>query len=146
MAGSRVGAVKTALVAGLDALSTFDGVEVSYAFRFGSVERERVWCGRARATHDPASLKSGRNFRNEQMTIDVIVHVEGVDLTAEETETRALVLGTALEEYVADNKQGLGVTGMNSLTITGVESNILANDRGHLCQLAYELSYDARLT
>jgi hypothetical protein len=148
MAGSRIVAVRSALITGLAAVPALSAVDVIYAWKFDEVlPRERIFTNRARATHTPASLKSGRTFRNEQMTFDLVVRVEGVDLTAEETDTRALVLGTACEEYVADNRTlGGTVTGLNWIVVSGVELNNLSNDRGHLSELTYTLAYDARLT
>lgn len=139
-------AVRSALVAALADLESLTDVDVTYAWTFGSQSRERVFTGRARATHDPASLKAGRNFRNERMTFDLVVLVEGVGLSPEETDDRALVIGTLVEEYLADNKGGLGVSGVNWINVTGVELNNLANDRGNLSELTYQITYDARLT
>lgn len=147
MAGSRIVAVRSALITGLDALSALDGVDVIYAWKFDQeLPRERIFTGRARATHTPASLKAGRTFRNERMTFDLIVRVEKVDGTAEEADTRALVIGAVVEEYVADNKTGLGVSGLNWITVSGMELNNLSNDRGNLTELTYSITYDARLT
>lgn len=147
MAASRVVAVRSALIDALAALASLDGVVVEYAWRFGSTDRERIFTGRARATHGPASLKSGRTHRNERMTFDLVVLVEKVDGTQEEADERALVLGAVVEEYVADNNTlGGTVSGLNWITVSGVELNGLANDRGHLAELTYSLTYDARLT
>lgn len=148
MAGSRIVAVRSALIAGLDALSALDGVDVIYAWKFDhELPRERIFTNRARATHTPASLKAGRTFRNEQMTFDLVVRVEGVDMTAAETDTRALVIGAVVEEYVADNRTlGGAVTGLNWIVVSGLELNNLSNDRGNLSELTYSIAYDARLT
>ena len=148
MAGSRIVAVRSALIAGLDALSALDGVDVIYAWKFDAeLPRERIFTNRARATHAPASLKSGRTFRNEQMTFDLVVRVEGVDLTAEDTDTRALEIGALVEEYVADHNTLDGtVTGLNWIKVTGMELNNLSNDRGNLSELTYSIAYEARLT
>lgn len=147
MAGSRVVAVRSALIDGLAALDGLADVDVIYAWKFDQeLPRERIFTNRARATHAIAGLKSGRAHRNEQMTFDLVVRVEGVDITAEETDERALEIGALVEEYVADNKAGLGVSGVNWIAVSGVELNNMSNDRGHLSELTYAITYDARLT
>lgn len=139
-------AVRSALVDALAAEGDLIDVEVSYAWSFGTQSRERIFTGRARATHDPASLKAGRNFRNERMSFDLTVLVEGVGLNPEETDERAIALGLVVEEYVADNKGGLGVAGVNWIRVDGMELQNLSNDRGSMSELTYTITYDARLT
>lgn len=146
MAASKVVAVRSALVAALALEGDLIDVDVSYAWTFGSQSRERIFTGRARATHDSASLKAGRDFRNERMTFDLTVLVEGVGLNPEETDERAMALGLVVEEYVADNKGGLGVDGVNWIRVAGMELQNMSNDRGSLSELTYAITYDARLT
>lgn len=147
MAGSRVVAVRSALITGLAALPGLSGVDVIYAWKFDQeLPRERIFTNRARATHEISGLRAGRAHRNEQMTFDLVVRVEGVDITAEATDERALAIGALVEEFVADNKGGLGVSGVNWVAVSGVELNNLSNDRGHLSELTYAITYDARLT
>lgn len=148
MAGSRVVAVRSALIDGLAAVGGLSTVDVIYAWKFDQeLPRERIFTSRVRATHEPASLKSGRTFRNERVTFDLVVRVEKVDGTAEEADERALVIGALVEEYVADNRTlGGSVSGLNWVVVSGMELNNLSNDRGNLSELVYAITYDARLT
>lgn len=148
MAGTLAVSVRSALVNALAALPSLADVDVIYAWRFDEIlPRERVFTNRARATHGVASLKSGRTHRNETTTFDVVVRVEAVDDTAEAAGERAVVIGTVVEEYVADNRTlGGAISGLNWIKVTGFEMNDLSNDRGHLCELTYQITYDARLT
>lgn len=149
MGASRIVAVRQAVVTGVQALltaATETNVSVDYAWTFGSTERERIFTVRPRANHDPASLKAGRTARTERMVFDVVVLVESVGGSPEEADVRALALGTYVEEYFADNKQGLGVSGLTAIWVSGFELNNLANDRGHMSEVTYQITYTARLT
>lgn len=146
MAGSAVVAAKKALIAGLAADPNLDGVEVTYAWKRGSKKRERIFCGRAQATQEPASLKSGRTFRDERMIFDVTVVVEMPGGSAEAVEERAIELGTIVEEWVADNRTLDGVTGLNWAVVTGLDLTSMFNDNGHLAELVLQVTYSARLT
>lgn len=148
MAGSRVVAVRSALIDGLAGLAGLADVDVIYAWKFDAeLPRERIFTDRCRATHEPASLKSGRTFRNERMTFDLVVRVELIGGTSEEADERALVIGALVEEYIADNNTLDGaVSGLNWITVSGMELNNRGNDVGSLSELTYAITYDARLT
>lgn len=155
MASTRIVAVRSTLITALAALSAYTTPDakghkpkVSLSYPLGAKDREKVFTRRARFTHVPASLKSGRTFRNETGLFEVVILVEGVGESAETTSTRAVTLGTAFEEYVADNRTlGGAVAGLNWLVVEGDgELAELMNDRGTLAELTYSLKYDARLT
>src|SRR5262245_45563541 len=114
MAGSVVVAARQALVALLVARPGLSGVQVTYSWPGDDVaQRERVFTGRSQAEHAQASLRSGRRFRNEAATFDVLIQVESLNQTIEQTEQRAVALGLEVEECVADNKYLGGVAGLN---------------------------------
>lgn len=155
MAGTLIVEVRSTLLAGVAAATEFATIDlkghkpkVSLSYPLGAKDREKVFTRRARFTHAPASLKAGRTFRNETGLFEVVILVEGVGESAETTSTRAVTLGTAFEEYVADNRTlGGAVTGLNWLVVEGDgELAELMNDRGTLAELTYSLKYDARLT
>lgn len=150
MAGSILVAVKRKVTTDLAALPalTNEGVSVEYAYNAKVTNRDRVFLGRGRAIHDPASLKSGRTFRNERMSFDLIAVTELVGGTAEDAEARVVnTLGLVVEEYFADNRTlGGAVAGLNWVVVSGFEVVSLFNDRGHLAEATYEITYDARLT
>jgi hypothetical protein len=155
MAGTRIVAVRSTLLTGLAAMSAYTTLDakghkplVSLGYPLGAKDREKVFTTRARFSQTPASLKSGRTFRNETGNFNVVITVEGVGESQDTTSARAVTLGLALEEYVADNRTlGGTVTGLNWLVVDGDgELAELMNDRGTLAELTYPLKYDARLT
>lgn len=153
MAGTLIVAVRVAVVEGLAALPAYTTKvnghrpHVSLGWPVGKKDREKVFTQSATFTHEPASMKSGRTFRNEQGRFEVVVWVEGVGENQETTSERAVTLGTAFEEYVADHKNSLGVAGLNWVVVDGDgRLDEAFNDRGSLAQLIYTVRYDARLT
>lgn len=150
MAGSLIVAVRSALIGviGDDYRFPDDEVEVSFQYKGGSSARHRVYTQRARFTHASAALKAGRNFRDETGRFELVVLIEGVGLSQEDTSTAALEYGVALEEIVADHKNNeLGVDGLQTLVVDGDgDLNEMFNDAGHLAILTYPIRYTARLT
>lgn len=139
--------VRKAVVAGLAARAGLSGVQVTYGWPGADVaERERIFTNNPRGTHAPASLRTGRVYRDEQMEFDIVLQVEGVGKSAQEADERAVVLGAEIEEYVADNAGSLGVAGLNWFRMARVEMNNLYNDRGALSEITYTVAYQARLT
>lgn len=151
MASTGFAAVKAALVEGLQALEDLNGVQVEYGWPGDDlVERERVFCGQARFAHEPASMRAGRVYRNEQGELDVIVDVESVGGSAQDADLRAVAIGAVVEEFVADNPNlgndtAGGVT-VNAVTMRGGAVLNAYNDRGALSRITYTLRWDARLT
>lgn len=151
MAGSRIVAVRKAVTAGLvTAFAAEDGVKVTYGWE-GSDEtrrREQVFTNGGRGPHAPAALKSGRNFRHEEFTFDIVVEVIGVGMKPEESDQRAVDLGVFVEEFVADHKSNeLGVAGLNWLRMDDFAlgpHQIIPN--GAKSQAIYTARYHARLT
>lgn len=146
--GSRIVEVKRALVSALDDLSDLDDVAVEYGYNAAISQRRRIFTRRAVAQIEPASLKAGKVFRNERMTFELVVLVEAVGGSAEDAEDEAVNdLGLVVEDYIANNSTlGGAVTGLNWIVVSGLEVTPMFNDRGHLAEAAYELTYDARLT
>lgn len=153
MARSVILEVRRALVTGItqalaDSDTDFSGVSVTYAWEGAKDDsrREQVFTNNARATHDPAALKAGRNFRNEDMTFDVVVLVIGVGLPPDETDARALDIGEVVEEFIADRKSNeLGVTGLNWIRVADFASQNLTHPDGSISELTYSVTYSARL-
>lgn len=158
MAGSVVVAVKQAIVTGLTthygAAAAFNGttaperkVAVAYGYNMGTHDTERVFTGRSRAEQPPAAMRSGRNYRDEAGTFDLIVIVEYVGGDPEDAEERALAIGAEAETWLADRKSNeLGVTGLQTLRVDGWDLVHMGNDRGHLAELTYRVRWTARLT
>lgn len=149
VARSIVVAVRQAVVADIATRLADPSVSVTYGWRGGDEtrRREQIFTDRPRATHEPAALKAGRNFRNERMDFDIVVLVAGVGLKPEETDVRALELGAVVEDSIAENKGNeLAVDGLNWLRMTRMELNNRFASNGSLTEITYTVTYDARLT
>jgi hypothetical protein len=147
MAGSVVVAAKKALIDLLADRAGLADVQISYAWPGDdAAEAERVFLGQARGQQEPASLKAGRTFRNENPEFDVLVQVVMPDGTAEEADTRALEIGLEVEETVADNKTLGGVPGLNWAVMARWELNYMYGGTGYLSEIVYTIAYNARLT
>lgn len=148
MSASLIVPVRKALVAGLDTQTGLEGVDKAFQWKAKWDKRERLWTQRARFNHTPASLRAGRNYRDEVGRFDLMILVEGVSKTAEWSAERALELGLVVEEYIADRKNNeLGVPGMLTLVVEGDGSLTEAlTDTGSIAQLIYPVRYTARLT
>lgn len=144
MSGTQIVAVRNALIAGVSALGAFADVECALSWNAGSEAAERLYTRRATFDQKPASLRPGRTYRDESGRFEVILRVEGIGKDQATTSARAVTLGTALEEWVADNRSPAGV---NSLAAQGRgELAELFNDLGTLALLSYTFAYTARLT
>lgn len=146
MASTRLVAVRSALVAGVAGLDEFADVGVMYAWK-PTQSRSVAFTSEARFTHAPASLRAGRNFRDEVGTFKFTILLELPGGSLEAAADAALACGLAFEEYVADNKTGLGVAGVYALLVDGEGAlTEMANDRASLAELEYPIRYNARLT
>lgn len=157
MAGSLSVTVRKAVTSGLSAhlsgLPLFGSqadeheVVVTYGYDSSSVAAEQVYAARSRADTPPASMKSGRNFRNEEGTFDLIVRVKYTGGNLEDSDTRAFEIGTVVEEWIADRKSNeLGIDGLNWLVVDGWEADNGADDSGAATLLIYTVRWNARLT
>lgn len=151
MGRSIVVEVRKEVIAGIKANLIAAGesrVSCTYGYRGGSDDkrREEIYTNRPRATHDPAAMKSGRNFRNEEMEFDIVLMVSDPTLAPEDLDTRAMTLGTFIEEFVADRKNSLAVPGLNWIRMSGFEMENRNMQTGSLTLAQYTVRYDARLT
>lgn len=149
MAASIVVGVRKAVVEGLITHVAEPKVSITYGYQGSDDDRrrEQIWTDRARATHDVAGLKPGRNFREEVMDFDIVVMVAGVGLPPEDTDTRAIELGTKVEEFIADRKNNeLDIDGLQWIRVTGMELINGFGPKGSLAELRYTVRYSARLT
>lgn len=152
MAGTLIVAVRRALMVGVAGLPEFfeDDVMVSEKWPLGEKQAEMVYTvDPTNFAHAPASQKAGRTFRNEVGTFNVEIRIEGIDMSPEDTADRAVALGTAFEDFVADNRHGFNedIPGLNWLVVDGDGELVeLWNEHGSLAVLRYPIKYDARLT
>lgn len=142
--------VRKAVIAGIKTALSDPKVSVTYGWQGGDDTRyrEQVFTNGGRATHDPAALKAGRNFRNERMDFDIVVLVYGVGKKPEDADDRVMEIGQVIEEYIADRKSNeLGITGLNWLRVKEFElSPPRINANGTIAEAVYTVTYDARLT
>lgn len=142
-------AVRKGLTDALADLAAFADASVNFAFKVGDKKRERAWTQDARFTQSPASLRPGRTFRDEIGTFALRILVEGVAKDPYWTSNRAVALGLAAENFVANHANwGNGALGVEiqTLTIQGDGELVEAfNDKGSLAELTYPIRYTARL-
>lgn len=138
-------AARLAVLDALRPLVAFEDVDVRLSWDSGSEARERVYTARSRFTQKPASLRAGRTHRNEVGIFQVVIRVEGVGDDQETTSARAVELGAAVEDWIAENRST--VAGLNWLEVRG-DGDLaeMFNDAGTLAVLVYTVTYDARLT
>lgn len=129
---------------GLAALLT-ENVSVTYAWDPKSTEMYQIFTMRCRGEHEPASLKSGRTFRNETARFDIGIHVAEIGGNVEDADEKAIEFGQVLEEFIADNRCP-AVDGVNWWVVESWELNGGPSDRAAISQLIYTVKLDARLT
>jgi hypothetical protein len=146
MAGSTIVAVKQALVTELSALGGMSAVSISYAHPGERGGKEILYCGVVRdGDHEAVALKAGRRRREENYELDVQIVVSGTKLTEERSETRAMVIGTLAEEYLADNPTINDVPNVRFVVVSGIEMETITTSNGPLTQLTLTVSVKARL-
>lgn len=149
MASSVLVAVRKAVMSGIAASLNDRSVACTYGYEGykDDSRREQIYSGRASASHDPASLKDGRNFRNERMDFDITVLVMGVGTSAERVDERAMELQRVVEEFIADNKNNeIGVPGLQWMRVSRVEFEPRFSADGNLAVVTVTVTYQARLT
>lgn len=157
MAGSVRVAVKAALIEGLaDLFASLPGfnsdenqVQVEYGYTTGEVRAaQRVYCGRSYSDTPPAAMKSGRNHRQETGYLDLIVLAEVPGGSAQDADERVDAIGTEIETWIADRKQGdgLGVTGLYELLVDRMEADYYPSDGGNAAIKTITVLWRSRLT
>jgi hypothetical protein len=146
--GSILVDVRKLLIDNLANLPEFTDAETTFGYKVGSKRREKVWTQNARFTHAPANMRATKTFRDEQATFELVILVEGIAKTVEETSSRAMELGHAAEDWLATHASWEGeVTGLVWLQVEGDGALTEAfNDNGSIAELIYPISYRARLT
>lgn len=146
MSGTLIVAARQAVITGVDALPAFDRVLCSLSYKADSRAREMLYTADARFEQEPASLRAGRTHRQETGTFAVVIRIEGIGKDQAYTSDRAVDLGVALEEWVADNRIPAG-SGLQWLVAKGRGAlDERFNDNGTLARLIYTFEYSARLT
>lgn len=146
--GSLLVAVRTLLIDGLNDLPEFADVEAVFGYKVGSKRREKCWTQNALFTHQPASMRAAKTFRDEVGTFDLVILVEGIGQSVEWTSERAMDIGHAAEDWIATHASWeSAIEGLNWLQVQGAGALAEAfNDKGSISELTYPLAYQARLT
>ena len=120
---------------------------VSYGFSFGSRVAEHVYLGSMNADTPPVAIRTGRNFRKEDGTFNltVLVRLPGAD--APTAIRRLFAIGHEVEDYIGARKsgEGLGVTGLQTLTVASWAADYAGIDSGTGALLTYSIAWTARL-
>lgn len=149
MSSTVIVALRQAVITGLQGQAGLAGVQVTYGWPGDDLaQRTRVFTNRARADQSPASLRTGRTFRDEAGTFDIVIQVLAVAGDAHDADSTAVGVGLVVEEWIADNRTAVvsSVPGLSWIEANGWELKNLYNDRGSLTELTYTLAYRARLT
>lgn len=121
-------------------------VEVRYGYSSAWKAAEKVYLGRARAETPPAALKSGRNFRNERGTFELIVYIHKPGTDPEEAETRAFAVAAECEDWISLRKNNeLGVTNLQWLIVSGWESDLGPDGSSSGAIVRLTVAWSARL-
>lgn len=141
--------VRAALINGLAAIPSLVTAEVavSYGWDPNSRARFQMFTGRPELQEGPASIKSGRNFRNEEATFPFVIHVELPGGNEFEADTQADIFSLVFEEWISDRKGNeLGVAGLNWIRLDSLQCPGGPTDSAFISQRIYTIRYNARLT
>lgn len=141
MAGTSMAAFRGALQS---ALAAATAVPVYYGEPIDLKPSECMWLGKATdAEQEPAALRKGRVKRDEEYEFEVTVHVASKARPAE-AEARAVALGVALEELIADDPN-LGTAGVLFAVVDSVELDTTETGDLPVSILAYTLRVRGRM-
>jgi hypothetical protein len=100
---STVPALRSALLAALQARPALASVQVEFSHPGDTDENETVYLGEVRGSSTIPVLRAGRKVREERYTIDVWIDVAADGPTAEGASERAYALYGELEDILADD-------------------------------------------
>jgi hypothetical protein len=154
MSGSILNPVRTAVIAVIAADATFAAGQARVSFQYPVKDRRRinVWTSAGQRRYESASMRTGRNFRNEDAQFDVNLSVEGVGLTVEDTAALADTYLARIEELISDRKNGTDAAwsscpGLIWVAIEGEgKQSEFYNDTSHIVEASIPVKFSARLT
>lgn len=149
MPRSIVVEVRKAVIEGISEALGDPSIACTYGWRGSADDRRRheIYTNRPRAAHEPAALKAGRNFRNEQMDFDLVYIGQEPAKTPEQLDELMMHTGQVIEEFLADHKSNeLEVPGLTALWVTAfeLENQLMATGSRSVAQ--WTVRYTARLT
>jgi hypothetical protein len=141
---STVPAVKAALTSRLDARSGLDGVSVTYA-QPSEMPQEAIYLDRVRGVHAVSGTTGGRVPRDEQYTVDLIIHCFVSGVTPPVAEARAFEILAEVENELADTPR-LGLSIIDWAEGRGYELDTTQYLEGVLARIKYGVEVFAQLT
>ena len=112
MAGTTAAALKSALKDAMSSEAGLAGVPISYGEPGDLARTEHIWIGAATSgAQEVAAFKTGRTRRDEEYFIDICVEVSSSS-NPESCEARVVLLGTVIEEMLADDPKVNDVTNL----------------------------------
>lgn len=137
-------AVKAALKS-MTATAVGTGVQVTYGDPGAMSRTELVYIGAAVDNlHDPVSLRAGKRQRDEDYTVTIVVGV-GSQSTPELSESRAVTLGTAIEDAIAADPKLNDTTNVLWAAVSGMNLNTSESTEKPYTTLAIEVRVRARI-
>lgn len=113
-------AVRSALLAALQAHDDLTGVQVERMYPGDAIERDTVYLGATRpSTADIPTMKAGRKQLNDEFVIDIHIEARRPNQTAEEAETRCEELMATVEDVLLEDTSLGGIDGLLWATPTG---------------------------
>jgi hypothetical protein len=134
MAGTNAVAAKKAIIALLRAAPKLAGVQVAYSWPTRDAEREVISGGKFEFTQQREGYGSARE---ENLTLDLFIVVRTPGGTVEDAETRAVELGSIVEDVVRANPH---LAGVKVAGVAGGDSNSGVDDDSAVCELAYHIA------
>jgi hypothetical protein len=143
---SRVVEVRRWLVGALVDLPAFADALVEYSWREREgAPRTRVFTHRATFSHAPAGMRSGRTFRNEDASFDVVILHASPDQEPEDVADEAMHYASLVEDLLAENRVP-PVDGVNWIGVRGeCSASELVTDQGAVVEVVLRVGFDARL-
>ena len=144
---STIPTVKDTLVTVLGNRAHLAGIQVVRGHPGNELRDEAVIVGLARGRHEIATIKAGRQVRDETYTVEVIASVISSEGTVKAAEDRAHVLIAEVEEALADDpKLGIGTTILWAKTGDIEERGSGHTDTGSVAEVVLRVEVKARLT
>lgn len=138
-------ATKAALTTALAAHATLSGVQVENGWPGKRLEREAVWVARVTGSITFPFMMAGRKIRDDEFTVTVLFMSGKPGTTLAESDARAEVLWSALDDILAAD-QTLSIDGvewlLEGVTVEGPTGEY--TDEGAVSFVSAEVSVKAR--
>lgn len=145
MSGVLAHSVRSWLFAEIGSNPSFSNWDTLYAWSPAVQSKRMIFTAGGSGEIPPAAMRSGRNYRDEQTTVQVIFHCVGKDAGTADAE--AVAAGEVFEEWLSDNPTpSASVPGLNWIRLDSYRLEGGHTDGGYAASLQYTLRYQARNT